>query len=146
MIEKVICLSGGADPCHIGHLKMIDEASKHGKVIWILNSDNWLKRKKGFVFMKWSQRAEILLGFKNVYDVVEVDDTDGTVCEALMRIKPDYFGNGGDRTSKNTPEMEVCDHLGIELLWGLGGDKVESSSELVNNAIEQLRKSREEEK
>ncbi len=57
-----------------------------------------------------------------------VDDTDGTVCEALRRIKPDYFGNGGDRTNKNTPELDVCHELGIEPVFELGGVKYTSSS------------------
>ena len=64
--------------------------------------------------------------------MTNVDDTDGTVCEALRRHKPDAFANGGDRRLDNTPEMDVCDELGIEMLWNFGGSKVQSSSELVN--------------
>lgn len=139
MAKKIIALSGGADPVHCGHLRMINEAAEYGKVVWILNSDHWLRRKKGFVFMTWEERAEILRGFKNIYDVVAVDDTDGTVCDALKCLKPDYFGNGGDRTNKNTPEMELCEGLDIELVWGLGGRKAQSSSELVKSAIKQLK-------
>jgi len=29
-----------------------------------------------------------------------VEDADGTVYEAIRRIKPDYFGNEGDRKNK----------------------------------------------
>ena len=37
------------------------------------------------------------------------------------------------------PEMEVCDSLGIQMFWGIGGkDKPQSSSWLVNKAMEQL--------
>ena len=39
------------------------------------------------------------------------------------RIKPDYFGNGGDRTDQNTPERQMCEDLGIELVWGLVEEK-----------------------
>lgn len=46
----------------------------------------------------------------------------------------DMFGNGGDRTSKNTPEQTFCEAHGIHLLWGLGGDKIRSSSDLVKRA------------
>jgi len=88
-------------------------------------------RKKGFVFMPWEQRAEILEAIKSVKKVVRVDDTDGSVCEALRREKPTYFANGGDRTDKNTPEMDVCSELGITMLWGVGGGKIQSSSDLV---------------
>lgn len=128
---ETIAVSGGMDPIHKGHVRMIQEATQFGDVIVILNSDEWLVRKKGFVFMSWEERAEILESIKGVTKVVRVDDSDGSVCEALRREKPTYFANGGDRTIKNTPEMEVCSELGISMLWGVGGGKIQSSSELV---------------
>ena len=130
-----IMVSGGFDPVHVGHIRMIQEASQYAEVIVVANSDEWLMRKKGYVFMPFEQRAEILRSIKGVTRVEAVDDTDGTVCEALERLKPTYFANGGDRTNKNTPEMEVCDRLKIRMLWEMGGsDKVQSSSELVKNS------------
>jgi len=126
-----IMLSGGFDPIHIGHVRMILAAAKLGNVIVVLNSDKWLMGKKGYVFMPWEERAEIIGAIRGVHDIISVDDTDGTVCPALRIAKPDIFGNGGDRTNKNTPEMDVCRELGIEMVWSLGGDKIQSSSELV---------------
>ena len=78
--------------------------------------------------------AKSLEGFTATSKTTFVDDTDGTVCEALRRIKPDYFANGGDRKTNNTPEMDVCEELGIEMLWGVGGGKIQSSSTLSNDA------------
>ncbi len=129
--HDTVAVSGGMDPVHKGHVRMIQEAAQFGDVIIILNSDDWLMRKKGFVFMSWEERAEILESIKGVTKVVRVDDTDGSVCEALRREKPTYFANGGDRTDKNTPEMDVCTDLGITMLWGVGGGKIQSSSDLV---------------
>jgi D-beta-D-heptose 7-phosphate kinase/D-beta-D-heptose 1-phosphate adenosyltransferase len=134
MSRKIICVSGGFDPVHIGHLRMIQEASKYGHVVAIVNSDDWLMRKKGYIFMPFDERCEILEGFVATGETTNVDDRDGTVCEALRRIKPDYFANGGDRKTDNTPEMDVCEELGIEMLWGVGGGKIQSSSNLVNDA------------
>ncbi len=136
MTEKkpTVMVSGGFDPVHAGHIRMIRAAAEHGDVIVVANSDEWLYRKKGFVFMNFDQRAEILNAIKGVLYVDSVDDSDGTVCEAIERIRPDYFANGGDRKSGNTPEVTVCQKLEIELLWGVGGDKkLASSSELVEN-------------
>ena len=42
------------------------------------------------------------------------------------------FANGGDRKATNTPEMDLCKSLAIELLWNVGGTKIQSSSNLVN--------------
>ena len=132
MSDKTICVSGGFDPVHIGHLRMIQEAAEYGHVVVIVNSDDWLMRKKGYIFMPFEERCEILRGFAATGETTFVDDTDGTVCEALRRIKPDYFANGGDREKHNTPEQAVCDELGVEMLWGVGGkNKANSSSDLV---------------
>lgn len=138
-----IMVSGGFDPVHIGHIRMIREASKYGDVIVVANSDDWLFRKKGFVFMEWEQRTEILSAIKGVIKVSGVDDSDGTVCEAIRRLKPNYFANGGDRKKHNTPEQSVCEEMDVKMLWGMGGDyKANSSSELVeriktNNRVSQ---------
>ena len=134
MSEKTIMVSGGFDPLHIGHLRMIKEAAKYGKVIVVANSDAWLLRKKGYIFMPWTERKEIIEGYAEVDRVEAVDDSDGSVCEAIRRLKPTYFANGGDRTNKNTPEMAVCDEIGVTMLWEIGGGKIQSSSEMVANA------------
>jgi D-beta-D-heptose 7-phosphate kinase/D-beta-D-heptose 1-phosphate adenosyltransferase len=123
---KKIVISGGFDPIHPGHIAMIEDAMKYGEVHIIANSDEWLVRKKGFFFQPFTDRKKILEAYTP--HVHTVDDSDGTVCEALRRIKPDYFGNGGDRTNKNTPELDVCVELGIEPVFELGGGKYSSSS------------------
>ena len=132
MKNKTIVISGGLDPIHVGHIKMIQAAAEMGNVIVVLNSDDWLRRKKGYVFMPFKERKYLLEQLKGVHEVSAVDDDDGTVCEALQRLKPDMFGNGGDRTSDNTPEGDVCNQLNIEMIWNLGGKKIQSSSGLVN--------------
>tara|TARA_A100001515_G_scaffold54953_1_gene43427 strand:+ start:7260 stop:7694 length:435 start_codon:yes stop_codon:yes gene_type:complete len=132
--KKTIAVSGGFDPIHVGHVRMIQDAAKHGRVIVICNSDSWLKRKKGYVFMPFEQRAEIIKAIQGVGEVVEALDDDNTVCESLKVIVPDYFGNGGDRINTNTPEIQTCKKYGIELVWNLGGGKIQSSSELVENS------------
>ncbi len=129
----IVAISGGFDPIHVGHVRLIKEASiPGGMVIAIVNSDAWLMRKKGFVFMPFEQRCEILKSMKYVIAVHGVDDSDGTVCEALRRIRPDYFANGGDRTAENTPELTLCAELGIKPIFNIGGEKITSSSEIVN--------------
>tara|TARA_R110000824_G_scaffold244813_6_gene433792 strand:- start:390 stop:905 length:516 start_codon:yes stop_codon:yes gene_type:complete len=121
--NPTVMVSGGFDPVHAGHIRMIRDAANFGDVIVIANSDDWLFRKKGFVFMSFDQRAEILNAIKGVILVDSVDDMDGTVCEAIRRHEPTFFANGGDRRKTNTPEVDVCKELEIKLLWGVGGDK-----------------------
>ena len=135
--RPIIAVSGGFDPVHIGHVRMIQDAARYGDVMVIINSDDWLTRKKGYVFMPWEERAEIMGNIKGVRFVTQVDDSDGTVCEALRRHRPDAFANGGDRKTQNTPEMDVCEELGIQMMWAIGGnDKPQSSSWLVDKLKE----------
>jgi len=138
MREKpLIAVSGGFDPVHIGHIRMIRDAARYGDVMVIINSDDWLMRKKGYVFMPYEERVEIIGNIKGVSLVTSVDDSDETVCEALRRHKPDAFANGGDRKTENTPEMDVCEELGIQMMWAIGGNnKPQSSSWLVNKLKE----------
>jgi len=137
--RKTIAVSGGFDPIHKGHVRMILDASKYGDVIVILNSDAWLVKKKGYKFMDWGERSEIIRSISGVVNVVNtIDDTDGTVCNTLRNLKRDvnldYFANGGDRYVTNTPEMKICKTLGVGLLWNVGGEKVQSSSGLITDA------------
>ena len=132
--NKIVAVSGGFDPIHVGHVRMILAAARMGDVIIIVNSDKWLMRKKGYVFMPYDERQEVLYGIKGVVDVVEASDDDNTVCKTLENLKPDIFANGGDRKDGNVPEYDVCKRLGIEMEFGVGGsDKPQSSSWLVDN-------------
>lgn len=138
----IVIVSGGFDPLHVGHVRMIQAAMRHGTVCVLLNSDQWLLRKKGCVFMPWEQRAEILRAIRGVYRVLRVDDEDGTVYKGLEEIRQAMpseelaFANGGDRKEDNVPEIEVCNRSNIQLLWNIGGEKVQSSSELIRAARE----------
>ena len=138
MGEVTVSVSGGFDPIHIGHIRMFRDAKALGdKLIVILNNDNWLTKKKGFVFMPENERKEVIEAIKYVDEVVltkhEENASDMTVCNALKEVKPDIFANGGDRKDdSSTPPEEygVCDKLGIEMIFNIGGGKVQSSSDL----------------
>ena len=133
--KPIVMVSGGFDPVHAGHIRMIREAALYGDVIVVANSDEWLFRKKGFVFMEFSRRVEILNAIKGVVLVDSVNDSDGTVCKAIERHKPTYFANGGDRGKNNTPEQHVCEKLGVELLWGIGGKEPLQASGVLARSV-----------
>ena len=135
-MNKTIAISGGFDPVHVGHLNMIKDAAKYGSVIVILNSDEWLVRKKGYAFMTFEERKAILEAFADVHHVVSVDDSDGTVCDALDRLRPCYFGNGGDRKKNNSPEEAYCKWRKIKTVYSVGGKKTQSSSRLLKDSKE----------
>jgi cytidyltransferase-like protein len=137
----VVAVSGGFDPVHIGHVRMFNEASKLGdKLVVIINNDNWLMKKKGYVFMSQDERKEIIESFGTVDEVVftehEENPADMSVSVALKKLKPDIFANGGDRQTHNTPETDACAELGCQMVYNVGaGGKVQSSSWLIAEAL-----------
>jgi hypothetical protein len=104
---------------------MIQEASQHGQVIVIVNSDEWLMRKKGYIFMPFAESAvRSYVDLKPFLRLLTWMIPTAPSVRRSARLKPTYFANGGDRKTDNTPEMDVCDTEGIQLLWnGIGGGK-----------------------
>jgi D-beta-D-heptose 7-phosphate kinase/D-beta-D-heptose 1-phosphate adenosyltransferase len=135
---KIVTVSGGFDPVHIGHVRMFSAAKKLGdKLIVILNNDNWLIKKKGYAFMPELERKEVLEAFRSVDKVVLTkhpkNPKDMSVCEAIIEIKPNIFANGGDRKLDNIPEVAVCEKIKCKMIFNVGkGGKVQSSSWLIN--------------
>lgn len=137
--EIIVAVSGGFDPPHVGHVRLFRAAKKLGdKLVVILNNDNWLKKKKGYVFMPQNERAELIRAIKYVDKVLftkhRPNPKDMSVSKTLRLLKPDIFANGGDRTKENIPEAKVCRKTGCKMVFGVGGKKVQSSSWLIKNA------------
>jgi len=141
MKKKIIMATGGFDPIHEGHIAYLNEAKNLGDVLVVgVNSDEWLRRKKGYKFQSVSTRGTIISNLRCVDDMMYMDDWDGTAIQFIrdvIRMYGEdcdyYFVNGGDRTSKNVPEkIPEFDGL-VHFVYGIGGeDKKNSSSELVN--------------
>ncbi len=133
---RTVAISGGFDPVHVGHILHFKEAKSLGDyLLVILHSDQWLINKKGFVFMPYEERKVILESIRYVDEVVPTVDDDPSVYKSLEYYKPDIFAKGGDRTEGNLPkrELDVCQKHNIKIVYGVGGKKIQSSSELVRN-------------
>ena len=132
---KVVIVTGGFDPLHSGHIEYFKDAASLGDYLVVgVNSDEWLKHKKGRSFMSLNERVNIIQHLQMVDKVIQFNDSDGTATDAIRKVKEMWpyediiFANGGDRTSKNIPEMEAG-FDGITFEFGVGGnDKMNSSS------------------
>lgn len=130
---RIAVVSGGFDPLHSGHIQLLNDAKSQGDVlIVLLNSDEWLTRKKGRPFMPFEERRTILENMSMVNSVFSVDDSDNTVTKGLKHVRELYgyeqsyvFCNGGDRGKDNIPEMAV---EGYEFVFSVGGDNKANSS------------------
>jgi len=136
--KVVVAVSGGFDPCHIGHIRYFKAAKKLGDILMvILNTDEFLMKKKGHVFMPYIERKEIIEAIKYVDIVVPCIDENNTVANSLRKYCPDVFAKGGDRNPNESPlpldELLACKEINCEVVYGVGGtDKPQSSSWLVN--------------
>ena len=136
--RPIYCTSGGFDPIHIGHVRCFIETSnmakeKNGIFVIIANNDDFLIRKKGKPFMPQDERLEILSSIKGVDYVVLWGDETQTSSGAIELIKPNYFTKGGDRDDMSKiPESDICEKVNCEIIFGVGGGKVQSSSWLIN--------------
>ena len=133
-MDDIVLVSGGFDPIHSGHIKLIKEASEHGRVVILLNSDQWLRNKKGMEFLPFKEREIIMSALKNVIDVISCGNIDETCIDGIKIAIDKYknsrikFANGGDRDNKTTPESIFCNNNNVELLWGIGGNNKSNSS------------------
>jgi cytidyltransferase-like protein len=129
---KIVVCTGGFDPVHSGHIAYLNSAAELGdRLVVGVNSDEWLVRKKGQAFMPISERRTIVGSLKSVDHTMAFDDSDNSACALLEELKRQYpyaeiiFANGGDRTAKNIPEMDVS---GIQFVFGVGGENKANSS------------------
>ena len=133
---KIVIASGYFNPLHMGHLEYLKEAKKLGdRLAVIVNNDEQVKLKGSVPFMDETSRLEIIRALKFVDEAWMSCDLDKTVRSSIKLIKfynkgdEFVFAKGGDSTPENTPEQDI-----IEVVFGVGGDKVQSSSTLIANA------------
>jgi len=137
--KTIVLVTGGFDPVHRGHVECFKAAKQLGDILIVgLNSDEWLRRKKGKPFMPFNERQSVLNAFRYIDNVIDFDDSDETAKDAIKKVRNQFpkdkiiFANGGDRTSSNVPEMEVTDS-NLEFVFSVGGsDKANSSSWILN--------------
>lgn len=142
--KNIIIVSGGFDPIHEGHIALFNSASmclgQFEKIYVLVNSDEWLMRKKGKSFQSFYTRKTIVENLHMVQEALAFDDSDNTAIMGIEKIVQDpknsgavfYFCNGGDRQKGTTPEDEYCAKNGVKSLYGIGGeDKKNSSSDIL---------------
>ena len=138
--KRVVLVTGGFDPLHSGHLAYFKAAKALGDTLVVgINSDSWLKRKKGRSFYSWNERFQLIKNLEMIDYVIEFNDDENNSINAIKQSTQTFpgakiiFANGGDRTAENIPEMGLLDderykdHL--EFVFSVGGDnKMNSSS------------------
>lgn len=136
--------SGGFDPITFGHIRLLKDAvSLCSLLIVLVNDDQFLVNKKGYIFMPIADRLSIINEMLPGAYILPWYDGTQFINNAIKILKPKYLFKGGDRGPDNMVQCEIdaCKEVGTEIVYGVGGyDKTCSSSWYVNNLLKQLGK------
>lgn len=143
--RRVGIISGYYNVPHKGHMEYARLAKEYlgsdGFLYCIVNNDQQAILKKGYSFMPEEDRVAIMGAVRYIDCAVLSIDTDRTVCQTIQMIcdtcdpKPNFFINGGDVTATSKcPEEDVCRKNNIELIYGFG-DKIQSSSWILEKSV-----------
>ena len=95
MFKKNILIDMSATIIHHGHIRLINKASKIGRVIIALTRDKEIKKFKGYEpEIKFSHRKEILMNIKSVFNVIPCNFY--ITKNFLKKYKIDYLVHGND--------------------------------------------------
>ena len=138
MNKKIVYIGMSADILHHGHLNIINEGKKVGKVIIGLLTDQAIASYKRLPLITYENRKKIIENIKGVERVIPQETLDYT--SNLKKIKPDYVVHGSDW--KTGVQRGVRKKV-IDTLSSWGGKLIEpnytdgiSSTQLINNVKE----------
>lgn len=137
--DKTVYVGMSADLIHPGHLNIIEEASRYGRVVVGLLTDEAIASYKRLPCLAFEDRKRVVENLKAVDSVVAQETLDYVA--NLKEIKPDYVVHGNDwRTG---PQRETRARV-IKVLSEWGGELIEpdymegySSTEL-NKAVREI--------
>jgi phosphoenolpyruvate phosphomutase len=92
--EKIVYVAMAVDFLHMGHIKIINEAKKYGKVIVGLLTDEAIASYKRVPMTSYEQRKKIMENIVGVSKIIPQHTLDYT--ENLKKIKPDFVVHGDD--------------------------------------------------
>ncbi len=120
MNERIVYVGISADLMHPGHINILKEANKYGKVVVGLLTDSAIASYKRLPFLNYSQREEVIANMKQVYKVVPQETLDYR--PNLEKIRPDFVIHGDDW--KTGVQSKVRDQV-IETLNKWQGELIE---------------------
>jgi len=138
--KTLVIVSGYFNPIHEGHLEYLNRSKALGDFLVVIVNNDYQRELKGSKpFMTAEQRRIILKNIKAVDDAIISVDENKFVNKTIQLIIKEMgnkfdkilFTNGGDQTLETVGEKDICQRLGIEMVFGLG-DKIQSSSWLIN--------------
>jgi len=136
---KKVYIGMSADIVHPGHLNILLEGSKLGRVIVGVLTDEAIVSYKRLPYLSFNQRKQIIQSIKYVDEVIAQKTLDYT--DNLYSIKPDYVVHGDDW--KKGPQKKTRENV-IKVISEWGGKVIDIpytkgiSSTMLNNKIDSI--------
>lgn len=133
---RIVLANGCFDILHVGHVRYLEEAARHGDVLVVaVNDDASTGRLKGpgRPVTPEAERAEIVASLRAVDHVIVFGDD--TVETVLRTLRPQVHAKGTDYTVETVPEIEVAREIGCRTV--ITGDPKDHSSGAI---IERMRR------
>ena len=138
-MKKKVYVAMSADILHIGHLNIIEEASKYGDLTVGVLTDKAIASYKRLPYLTYENRSKTVASIKGVKNVVPQNTLDYS--ENLLSLKPDIVVHGDDW--KTGVQSSVRSKV-ITLLEQWGGELIEPtytngiSSTMINDSIKDI--------
>jgi phosphoenolpyruvate phosphomutase len=138
-MNKTVYVGMSADIIHPGHLNIINEAQKLGRVTVGVLTDEAIASYKRLPYLNYEQRSLIVSNLKGVDEVIPQSTLDYT--PNLEKMRPDYVVHGDDW--KNGLQKEVRQKV-IDTLAVWGGQVVDIpytkgiSSTMLNERLKEI--------
>lgn len=118
--KELVYVPMAVDILHPGHINIIKEATKYGKVIVGLFSDEAIKSYKRVPFMSYDLRKIVIENVKGVDEVIcqEIKDYSPN----LIKLKPKYMVHG---TDWREGPLATVRQKAIDLMASWGGEVIE---------------------
>ena len=113
---KTVYVGMSADMIHTGHLNIIHEANKLGRVVVGVLTDQAIASYKRLPFLTYEQRSEIVANIKGVDEVIPQTTLD--YVPNLEKVRPDYVLHGDDwkQGVQQKTRQRVIDCIGVSSL------------------------------
>ena len=121
-MEKKVYVGMSADILHKGHINLLNEASKYGKVIIGLLTDEAIESYKRKPIINYENRYIVVSNLKMVDEVIKQESKYWS--DNIIKINPDYVIHGDDWKSGN---MNSIRNDVIKTLSEIGGELIEVS-------------------
>ena len=123
-----VLVTGTFNVLHPGHVRLLEFASRYGKVTVCVNADAYLEKKYGTNAIALVDRTYVLNSCKYVDKVVMFKEDEPS--NLILKLKPRYYIKGPDYSSESLPELPAIQRVNSTLVIH-PADKEYNSSDLV---------------